>query len=96
MAARKFVVAMDWTDGREGQPWTERLVPNSGHARFRAHTTEVYVDGTGLVEVRAGRFGLGVELKPSYYRQAVKNMDALIDESRTELLPLDFGVEEGA
>ena len=27
--------------------------------------------------VRNGRRGLGVELKPSYYRQAVKNLDAL-------------------
>jgi DNA modification methylase len=27
--------------------------------------------------VRAGRFGVGVELKPSYYRQAVKNLAAL-------------------
>lgn len=47
-----FVVVMDWTDERKGQPWTNRLVPDHGHARFRAHTTEVYVDGTGLVEVR--------------------------------------------
>jgi DNA modification methylase len=27
--------------------------------------------------VRNGRFGIGVELKPSYYRQAVKNLEAL-------------------
>lgn len=27
--------------------------------------------------VRAGRYGIGVELKPSYYRQAVKNLDTL-------------------
>lgn len=27
--------------------------------------------------VRTGRFGLGVELKPSYYRQAVRNLDSL-------------------
>jgi DNA modification methylase len=27
--------------------------------------------------VAAGRFGIGVELKPSYYRQAVKNLDSL-------------------
>lgn len=29
--------------------------------------------------VKNGRRGLGIELKPSYYRQAVKNMDALIN-----------------
>lgn len=27
--------------------------------------------------VRKGRFGVGVELKPSYYRQAIKNLEAL-------------------
>lgn len=27
--------------------------------------------------VRSGRFGIGVELKPSYFRQAVKNLDAV-------------------
>jgi tRNA G10 N-methylase Trm11 len=27
--------------------------------------------------VKYGRFGIGAELKPSYYRQAVKNLDAV-------------------
>jgi DNA modification methylase len=27
--------------------------------------------------VRLGRFGVGVELKPSYYRQALKNLSAI-------------------
>lgn len=31
--------------------------------------------------VRAGRFGLGVELKPSYYRQAVRNLTAAVEET---------------
>lgn len=30
--------------------------------------------------VRAGRRGIGIELKPAYYRQAVKNLDAMEDE----------------
>jgi DNA modification methylase len=30
--------------------------------------------------VRAGRLGIGVELKPSYYRQAMKNLASLDDE----------------
>ena len=30
--------------------------------------------------VRQGRRGLGIELKPSYYRQAIKNLDALAHE----------------
>lgn len=34
--------------------------------------------------VRAGRFGIGVELKPSYYRQAVKNLAALEAEQPIE------------
>jgi DNA modification methylase len=29
--------------------------------------------------VRAGRYGVGVELKPSYYRQAVRNLESLAD-----------------
>ena len=31
--------------------------------------------------VRAGRRGMGVELKPSYYRQAVKNLEEAVDEA---------------
>ena len=31
--------------------------------------------------VRQGRFGIGAELKSSYYRQAVKNLDAAVDEA---------------
>jgi DNA modification methylase len=30
--------------------------------------------------VRSGRYGIGVELKPSYYRQAVKNLESLGEE----------------
>jgi DNA modification methylase len=36
--------------------------------------------------VRAGRLGIGVELKPSYYRQAVKNLDAACDEAEQDSL----------
>jgi len=38
--------------------------------------------------VRAGRFGLGVELKPSYYRQAVRNLASLVDDHAQEGLLL--------
>jgi DNA modification methylase len=31
--------------------------------------------------VRTGRMGIGIELKPSYYRQAVKNLESLSHES---------------
>lgn len=39
--------------------------------------------------VRLGRFGLGVELKPAYYRQAVKNLQA-IEAGEPEQHGLDF------
>jgi hypothetical protein len=38
--------------------------------------------------VQNGRFGIGVELKPSYYRQAVKNVAAAGDEANQESLPI--------
>ncbi len=38
--------------------------------------------------VRQGRLGIGIELKPSYYRQAVKNIEAMADEGE-ELTWLD-------
>lgn len=38
--------------------------------------------------VRSGRYGIGVELKPSYYRQMVKNLEALQgDEPSPALFP---------
>lgn len=36
--------------------------------------------------VRAGRLGIGVELKSSYYRQALKNLDAAVDEADQDSL----------
>jgi DNA modification methylase len=35
--------------------------------------------------VRAGRHGIGVELKPSYYRQAIKNVEAAETDDRGQL-----------
>lgn len=34
--------------------------------------------------VRAGRFGVGVDVKPSYYRQMVKNLAAAVEEREAE------------
>lgn len=43
--------------------------------------------------VRAGRRGIGIELKPSYFRQAIKNLDsASIEAEQVELGPI---FEEG-
>lgn len=38
--------------------------------------------------VRLGRYGLGAELKPSYYRQAVKNIEAIDQDAAQERLAL--------
>jgi DNA modification methylase len=43
--------------------------------------------------VKAGRRGIGVELKPSYYRQAVKNL-ASVDAPEADLLPFEPHSEE--
>ncbi len=40
--------------------------------------------------VRVGRFGIGVELKPSYYRQAVKNLESLDDPDHEALELFDM------
>lgn len=42
--------------------------------------------------VRLGRYGIGVELKPSYYRQAVKNLAGLAD-SRPEQLTVEVALD---
>lgn len=44
--------------------------------------------------VRAGRYGLGVELKPSYFRQAVKNLDTLGQPDPDGPSPFDLDGEE--
>lgn len=44
--------------------------------------------------VRLGRCGVGIELKPSYFRQAVKNLEAVDEETASEPTLFDFaGVE---
>lgn len=43
--------------------------------------------------VRAGRFGIGVELKPSYYRQAVKNLDSIGPVGDASLFDEPVGAE---
>jgi DNA modification methylase len=48
----------------------------------RVLTPFLGVGSEAYAAVRAGRFGVGIELKPSYYRQAVKNLEALKDETQ--------------
>lgn len=45
--------------------------------------------------VSAGRYGIGMELKPSYYRQAIRNLEAL-DEPATDEGLFDLENSEGA
>lgn len=45
--------------------------------------------------VRLGRVGIGVELKPSYYVQAVRNMEAVDDVTEGDVL-LPLGIDAGA
>lgn len=44
--------------------------------------------------VTNGRKGIGCELKPSYYRQAVKNLQAAASGKTVEVNTLDFGDED--
>lgn len=43
--------------------------------------------------VRLGRKAIGIELKPTYFRQAVKNMEQ-VDAPRSETLELDFDEDQ--
>jgi DNA modification methylase len=46
--------------------------------------------------VRSGRYGVGVELKPSYYRQAIRNLHALSDAPTDEPDNTLFDIPQGA
>ena len=54
-----------------------RAVTLWSNPRERVLTPFMGVGSEVYVPVREGRFGIGVELKPSYYRQAVKNLELL-------------------
>lgn len=41
-----------------------------------------------------GRFGIGIELKPSYYRQAIKNLDAVETDKQTDQPSLFDALDE--
>ncbi len=45
--------------------------------------------------VKLGRFGIGVELKPSYYIQSERNM-AAVDDEQTETDQLDLTTSEAS
>jgi DNA modification methylase len=64
------------------QPGDRLLTP------FMGVGSEVYES------VRQGRFGIGIELKPSYYAQAVRNMEN-VDRELSDPEQIDFAALEG-
>ena len=65
----------------------ERAVVLWSNPGERVLTPFMGVGSEVYVPVQLSRFGIGVELKPSYYRQAVKNM-AAVDEDQYNDMPL--------
>ena len=58
----------------------ERVVQLWSNPGERVLTPFMGVGSEVYIPVRAGRFGIGVELKRSYYRQAVRNLAAIADD----------------
>lgn len=71
------------------------LVLWSNHGE-RVFTPFMGVGSEVYAAVRASRFGLGVELKPSYYRQAVRNLDAAADRKPEDAVLFDGLTDEPA
>jgi hypothetical protein len=46
--------------------------------------------------VQLGRRGIGIELKESYYKQAIKNMEIAVEDTRTPDQTTLAGLEECA
>lgn len=46
-----------------------------------------------MVAVKKGRYGVGAELKPSYYQQAVKNLATVDDPAPVAEVPM-FDLDE--
>ena len=68
----------------------ERAVVLWSNPGERVLTPFMGVGSEVYVPVQLNRFGIGVELKPSYYRQAVKNL-AAVDEDQYGDMPLFAG-----
>lgn len=65
----------------------ERIVTLWSNPGERVFTPFMGVGSEVYVPVKMGRFGVGVELKPSYYRQAIKNVAAAAEEEH-QAMPL--------
>jgi len=63
----------------------ERAVVLWSNPGERVLTPFMGVGSEVYVPVQLARFGIGVELKPSYFRQAVKNMQAVDDDTYSDM-----------
>lgn len=70
----------------------DRIVMLFSNPRERVLTPFMGVGSEVYGAVTNDRIGIGIELKPSYYRQAVKNVAAAL-EQRPETMPLFAGIE---
>ena len=61
----------------------------SDYADFLARKAQLSHMGGFYESVRLGRYGIGCELKPSYYQQAVRNLAAVDEELHEEPSLLD-------
>jgi hypothetical protein len=85
-----FREARDEEDERHVHPLQldviDRCLVLWSNPRERVLTPFLGVGSEAYAAVRLGRFGIGVELKASYYRQAVKNLESLASETEQESL----------
>lgn len=84
-----FREARDQEDERHVHPLQldviERVLVLWSNPGERVLTPFMGVGSEVYAAVRLGRRGIGIELKPSYYRQAVRNLASLEDERQTAL-----------
>jgi hypothetical protein len=86
-----YIEARDTEDEKHVHPLQldviRRCVTLRSNPGERVLTPFLGVGSEAYAAVELGRYGIGVELKPSYYRQALKNL-ASLDERRPEELSL--------
>lgn len=87
-----FKEARDEEDERHVHPLQldviERAVTLWSNPGERVFTPFMGVGSEVYIPVQMGRFGIGAELKPTYYRQAVANLESLSAPRLPDTLPL--------
>lgn len=95
-----FQAARDSDDEKHVHPLQldviERVVTLWSNPGETVATPFMGVGSEVYVPVRMGRRGLGVELKPSYYRQSVKNVAAALVASPDEQRTMEFSDSDDA